>query len=86
MVYISYIMKIAKVFYSGRSQAVRIPKEFRFHDKELHICKEGEAVILEPLKKAGWPKGFWDKIHIRDQRFSRAPQGNVPSRPALDEE
>ena len=44
---------IAKVFMTGRSQAVRLPKEFRFKSKssEVRIRKEGNAVILEPLVK-----------------------------------
>ena len=39
----------AKVFMTGRSQAVRLPKEFRFESDEVRIRKEGNAVILEPL-------------------------------------
>ena len=39
----------AKIFMTGRSQAVRLPKEFRFESDEVRIRKEGDAVILEPL-------------------------------------
>ena len=39
----------AKVFMTGRSQGVRLPKEFRFKSNEVRIRKEGNAVILEPL-------------------------------------
>lgn len=39
----------AKVFMTGRSQAVRLPKEFRFESDEVRIRKEGNAVILEPV-------------------------------------
>ena len=39
---------IAKVFRSGNSQAVRLPKEFRFQVDEVEISREGEAVILRP--------------------------------------
>ncbi len=39
----------AKVFMTGRSQAVRLPKEFRFACDEVRIRREGSAVILEPL-------------------------------------
>lgn len=38
----------AKLFMNGRSQAVRLPKEFRFEGKEVLIEKKGEAVILRP--------------------------------------
>jgi len=42
-------MDKAKVFWSGRSQAIRLPKEFRFDSKEVRIRKHGKAVILEPI-------------------------------------
>lgn len=42
-------MDKAKVFWSGRSQAVRLPKEFRFETEEVSIRRQGRAVILEPL-------------------------------------
>ena len=38
----------AKVFMNNRSQAVRLPKEFRFSTDEVFIRKEGEDVILSP--------------------------------------
>jgi antitoxin VapB len=50
----------AKVFWSGRSQAVRLPKQFRFEGKEVRIRKEGDRVILEPIEKPRWPEGFWE--------------------------
>ena len=43
-------MAVAKVFWSGRSQAVRLPKEFRFEGKEVQVRREGKAVILEPVE------------------------------------
>jgi antitoxin VapB len=50
----------AKLFKNGRSQAVRLPKDFRFKGAEVKIRKEGEKVILEPVEKSQWPDGFWD--------------------------
>lgn len=50
----------AKVFWTGRSQAVRLPKEFRFDVDEVSIRKAGRMVILEPVEKPGWPSGFWE--------------------------
>ena len=41
----------AKLFMHGRSQAVRLPKEFRFEGSEVRVSKVGDKVILEPLKK-----------------------------------
>src|SRR5689334_7093638 len=42
-------VETAKVFWSGRSQAVRLPKEFRFDTDEVRIRRHGTAVILEPV-------------------------------------
>lgn len=42
-------MATAKVFWSGRSQAVRLPKEFRFDGPEVRVRRHGNAVILEPI-------------------------------------
>jgi len=39
----------AKLFWTGRSQAVRLPKEFRFDGTEVRIRRRGNAVILEPI-------------------------------------
>jgi antitoxin VapB len=39
----------AKVFWSGRSQAVRLPKEYRFEGSEVRIRRLGRAVLLEPV-------------------------------------
>lgn len=41
----------AKIFMHGRSQAVRLPKEFRFEGTEVRVSKVGDKVILEPIKK-----------------------------------
>jgi len=45
-------MDVAKLFYNGRSQAVRLPKEYRFDSSEVYIKKIGSAVILMPREKA----------------------------------
>jgi antitoxin VapB len=42
-------MDTAKIFWSGRSQAVRLPKDFRFDANEVRIRRHGNAVILEPV-------------------------------------
>lgn len=41
-------METAKVFMNGRSQAVRLPKDCRFGDKEVYIKKVGDMVLLVP--------------------------------------
>ena len=39
----------AKLFMNGRSQAVRLPKEFRFEGKEVGIRRVADGVLLEPI-------------------------------------
>ena len=51
-------MEVAKIFETGRSQAVRLPKKFRFADNEVLIQRLGDAVMLVP-KDAAW-KGCMD--------------------------
>jgi antitoxin VapB len=53
-------MATAKLFKTGRSQAVRLPKEFRFEGKEVRIRRVGQGVLLEPMK-TDWQAVF-DKI------------------------
>lgn len=40
---------VAKLFRNGRSQAVRLPKEFRFNGDRVRIRRVGKAVVLEPM-------------------------------------
>ncbi len=50
----------AKLFKSGGSQAVRLPKEYRFEDEEeVLIYRQGYRVILEPARKT-WSREFLD--------------------------
>jgi antitoxin VapB len=44
-------METAKLFWSGRSQAVRLPKKFRIDADEVRIRRHGESVVLEPIAK-----------------------------------
>ena len=43
-------METAKLFQNGSSQAVRLPKQFRFRGDRVYIKKMGEAVILLPVR------------------------------------
>jgi len=52
----------ARLFKNGRSEAVRLPKEFRFPGDEVLVRREGEAVILEPIKRKAWPRGYWERL------------------------
>jgi antitoxin VapB len=61
----------AKLFLNGRSQAVRLPKAFRLPGKEVRIRREGNAVILEPIERHGWPRGYWKRIERLRARLGR---------------
>ncbi|MEH2959544.1 type II toxin-antitoxin system VapB family antitoxin [Candidatus Merdisoma sp. JLR.KK006] len=60
-------MMTAKVFENGRSQAVRLPKEYRFNDEEVAINKIGDIVILMP-KENRW-SGFLSSLNLFSEDF-----------------
>jgi virulence-associated protein VagC len=53
----------AKVFWTGRSQAVRLPRAFRVATREVSVRRQGKALVLEPVESErdenGWPLAFW---------------------------
>jgi len=51
------MMPVAKLFLNGRSQAVRLPKEFRMPGKVVNISRDGNKVILEPIEDS-WDQWF----------------------------
>jgi antitoxin VapB len=61
-------MKTAKIFMSGRSQAVRLPKEFRFEGTEVRVSRVGGGVLLEPVVK-NTPRD-WEEIFAEIDRHS----------------
>jgi antitoxin VapB len=78
-------MERAKLFWSGRSQAVRLPKEFRFEGDEVRIRREGQAVVLEPIAE-DWAwldalAGSFGEDFMADGRDQPEPQ----ERSGLDE-
>ena len=58
-------MKTAKIFHNGQSQAVRLPKEFRFDDTEVFIKKCGNVVQLIPRSDS------WSSLFGSLKKFSR---------------
>jgi len=56
---------IAKVFKSGNSQAVRLPKKFRIHNDEVIIKKDGSKLILIPKPKS-WKDFFFNSSTVSD--------------------
>ena len=79
---------IAKLFWSGRSQAVRLPKEFRFEGDAVRIRRQGNAVILEPMVDEQNPWAWLRQFPggALDEEFARAALEEVSQqeRPDLD--
>jgi len=64
-IYLERIMvKTAKLFRNGQSQAVRLPKEFRFEGDFVYVKKSGKAVVLLPAL------GSWDSLLESLDKFS----------------
>jgi antitoxin VapB len=42
----------AKLFWNGRSQAVRLPKEFRFEGDRVRVTRMGAGILIEPISEA----------------------------------
>ena len=61
-------METAKVFQNGNSQAIRLPKAFRFTCHEVKIYKKGNRVILEPLETT-WDAMFEALSEFPDDVF-----------------
>ncbi len=77
----------AKIFTHGRSQAVRLPKEFRFEGKEVRVVKVGDRVILEPLAAAGpMPWDLIDGLGDMDFMPEGREQPPMPDDRAIFEE
>ena len=75
-------MQTAKVFWSGRSQAVRLPKQFRVECKVVRIRTRGTAIILEPVSDTwDWLDGIAGKL---DQDFVEAVQEQPQPAPRPD--
>ncbi len=70
-------MDTAKVFWSGRSQAVRLPLEYRFESDEVRIRRHGSAIILEPIATNwSWLDVLTGKL---DADFVKAATEPVPA-------
>ena len=57
----------AKIFRNGRSQAVRLPKEFRFAGDEVYIEKRGDTLVLSP-KERSWAD-FFAEVPLPSEDF-----------------
>jgi antitoxin VapB len=71
----------AKVFWSGRSQAIRLPKEFRVDTDEVLIRRDGARIILEPVD--AWPDGYLESFSGIPNDLKRPSQGKADQREKL---
>jgi antitoxin VapB len=74
--------KRAKVFWTGRSQAVRLPKEFRFATDTVLVRRQGSALVLEAADD--WPEGYVESFAGAPEDFVRPTQGNAGEREKLE--
>ncbi len=58
-------MDTAKIFTNGRSQAVRLPKKYRFKSKQVVIFKRGDEVVLKEKKES------WDDFFFEESAFGK---------------
>jgi len=73
----------AKIFTSGRSQAVRLPKEYRFKGNEVYIKKVNEKVILSEKPQKTWAEIFKDFQGDPDFSVRREMLKNKPRKVSL---
>lgn len=69
------VPEVAKVFMTGRSQAVRLPKSCRFEGSEVLVRRVGNSVVLTPMDD-GWA----DAIPAMFAAFGRDAEGDALSR------
>jgi len=72
-------MITAKIFRHGGSQAVRLPKAFRFSGSEVQVVRQGDAVLLKPVPAAKFRTFTEIARHLAD-KFPDA--GDFPAPPA----
>lgn len=70
-------MATARVFRSGNSQAVRLPKEFQVKSKELEIFRRGEEIVLREKQK-GLARAFEILANLPDDLFPEGRQDAPP--------
>ena len=74
----------AKLFMHGRSQAVRLPKEFRFEGTEVRVSRQGDKVILEPFSPAPFDMKAW-RARLKALGGDVLPEGRPEQPPAPEE-
>ncbi|MFO1492997.1 MAG: type II toxin-antitoxin system VapB family antitoxin [Kiritimatiellia bacterium] len=76
-------MKTAKLFMNGQSQAVRLPKEFRFKGGSVFIQRLGNSVVLVPSHDP-WRSMFEATRLFSEDFMTERDQGAQPEREGFD--
>jgi antitoxin VapB len=77
-------MDTAKLFKNGRSQAVRLPKQYAFSGDEVYVTKVNGVVMLVPKGKGAW-KPLLDSLSMFSEDFLKESriQGSLEQRESL---
>jgi antitoxin VapB len=75
---------IAKLFLNGRSQAVRLPKEFRFRGDKVHVRRVDNGVLLEPVLEVKDWFARLDKFAQETPLETGLDQPSTPAREVFD--
>ena len=68
----------ARLFRNGRNQAVRIPREFELPGHEVVIRKEGDRLIVEPVRKPGGLAELLASWEPLEEEFPNVDEGLLP--------
>lgn len=77
-------MNTAKIFWTGRSQAVRLPKEFRISGSSVRIRRRGATIVLEPIPRDwSWLDSLSGQLDA-DAQSGALEKPPAQKRPSLD--
>ncbi len=70
-------MEKAKIFINGHSQAVRLPKKYRFNVKEVRVAQLGKSIVLSPIAEE-WKQVFNNISIIPNNDFLQDREDEKP--------
>jgi len=69
-------MTIARIFQSGNSQAVRLPKDFRFSVEQVEIFRRGDEVVLRPVQTSA--AAIFDALSLLPEELFTEGRDDTP--------
>lgn len=76
------MLQTAKLFTNGSSQAVRLPKEFRFQGTEVYVQKVGGCILLSP-KDCAWETFMEGVSNFTEDYFDAVEQNHLEDIPSM---